>query len=60
MGRPAFWVALLLAALALYDLRVDLQLLWEHFTWTALLAGFTAHPLAVAVLLLTPSMMRRR
>lgn len=60
MRRPSFWVGLLLAALALYDLRVDLQLLREHFTWTSLLEGFTAHPLAIAVLLLTPSMMRRR
>jgi len=31
----------------------------DHFTWTALLAAITAHPLAVAVLVLTPALMRR-
>ncbi|MFM7634253.1 MAG: hypothetical protein ACKO7Z_01425 [Cyanobacteriota bacterium] len=53
------WVPPLLALLALHDLRTEIQLLIDHFTWTALLAAITAHPLAVAVLVLTPALMRR-
>lgn len=49
-----------LAVLALYDLRVDIQLLLDHFTWSALIAAITAHPLAIAVLLLVPLLLRRR
>ncbi len=49
-----------LAVLALYDLRVDIQLLLDHFTWSALIAAIAAHPLAVAVLLLVPVLLRRK
>ncbi|MEY4297200.1 MAG: hypothetical protein RLZZ423_379 [Cyanobacteriota bacterium] len=50
---------LVLALLALLDLRVEIQLLLEHFTWTSLVIIPGAHPLATAVLLLLPSMLRR-
>jgi hypothetical protein len=50
---------LLLALLALLDLRVELQLLLEHFTWTSLSQIPLQHPLATAVLLFTPAMLRR-
>jgi hypothetical protein len=49
----------LLGLLALIDLRVELQLLLEHFTWTSLLAIPLAHPLAIAVLLLLPGLWSR-
>lgn len=54
---------LLLGLLALLDLRVELQLLADHFTLAALAAAVRSHPLAVAVLLLWPSLLhhyRRR
>ena len=54
---------LLLGLLALLDLRVELQLLADHFTLAALAAAVRSHPLAVAVLLLLPSLLhhyRRR
>jgi len=41
-----------LAALSLWDLRIELQLLAQEFTFSALRAAVLAHPLAVAVLLL--------
>lgn len=50
---------LILLLLALLDLRVDLQLLADHFTVTALAEAIRSHPLAVAVLLFTPSLWRR-
>ena len=49
-----------LALLALYDLRVEIRLLLDHFTWSSLITAIAAHPLAVAVLLLTPTLMRMR
>ena len=48
-----------LAILALLDLRLELRLLVDHFTLTSLWFGFTHHPLAVAVLVLTPDLWRR-
>ncbi len=47
---------LLLALLALWDLREDLWLLADHFTLTSLGFLVRSHPLAVAVLLLQPSL----
>ncbi|MFM8278520.1 MAG: hypothetical protein ACKN89_16320 [Cyanobium sp.] len=52
-------VPLLLLLLSLLDLRVEILLLIDHFTFTSLVQGITAHPLAVVVLLLQPSLWRR-
>jgi hypothetical protein len=49
-------VPLLLAVLALLDLRLELRLLADHVTVTALVFLVRSHPLAVAVLLLQPSL----
>ena len=49
---------LLLGVLALLDLRVEIQLLLDHFTWISLAMIPAAHPLATAVLVLLPSMLR--
>ena len=51
-------MVVLLALLALWDLRVELQLLVQHFTLTALREAVLAHPLAVVVLILLPSLQR--
>ena len=52
-------VPVLLALLALLDLRVELQLLFDHVTLTSLTEAVRTHLLAVMVLLFTPSLMRR-
>lgn len=52
-------IPLLLALLALLDLRVEFRLLVDHFTFTSLWFALASHPLAVAVLVLTPSLLRR-
>ena len=49
-------VPLLLALLALLDLRLELRLLADHVTISALVFLVRSHPLAVAVLLLQPSL----
>ena len=57
--REAVWILwALLGALALGDLRVELLLLADHFTFTSFSAALLAHPLAVAVLVLMPSLVR--
>ena len=57
--RPFPLIPVTLGLLALLDLRVELELLADHFTVTALMEAIRSHPLAVAVLLLEPSLMRR-
>lgn len=51
-------VPVLLMVLALLDLRVEIQLLLDHFTLTSLLAALVNHPLAIAVLVLVPPWLR--
>ncbi len=50
---------LLLIVLALVDLRTELLLLLDHFTFTSLFYGLRHHALAVVVLLAAPSLWRR-
>lgn len=52
------FIPALLGVLALGDLRVELVLLADHFTFTSFSAALAAHPLAVAVLALLPSLVR--
>ena len=49
---------ILLALLALIDLRTELQLLADHFTFASLVEIPRHHPLAIAVLVFTPWMIR--
>ena len=51
-------VPILLALLALLDLRTEVQLLADHFTFASLVEIPRHHPLAIAVLLFTPWMIR--
>lgn len=46
------WIPLLLGVLALLDLRVELQLLFDHITLTSLIFAIRHHLLAVVVILL--------
>jgi hypothetical protein len=52
-------VPIVLAVLAIWDLRPDLLLLLDRPTITASLYLLRGHPLAVLVLLLLPSLWRR-
>lgn len=55
-GLPGLPVMLMILAIA--DLRVDLLLLFDHFTLTTLTQAILSHPLAVAVLVAQPSLWR--
>ena len=52
-------VPMLLAVLALLDLRAELQLLADHFTFASLMEVPRHYPLAITVLLFTPWMIQR-
>jgi hypothetical protein len=52
-------VPLLLLGLALLDLRVEIQILLDHLTLTSLMTALLSHPLAIAVLVCFPSLVRR-
>lgn len=54
--RGGWLVPSLLLLLALFDLRIELQLLADHFTFTSVLTAIGSHPLAVLVLVLQPSL----
>lgn len=56
--RPLSLVPLLLLLLALADLRTELQLLIDHPTFTELRHALLAHPLAIVVLIVQPSLWR--
>jgi hypothetical protein len=58
MRRLPPLIPVLLALLALGDLRTELRLLADHFTWSTMFTAIQQHPLAVSVLLLTPSLIR--
>ena len=50
---------MLLLALALFDLRIELMLLGDHITLTAISNAVRHHLLAVVVLVAMPSLWRR-
>ena len=52
-------IPLLLAVLALLDLRTEVQLLLDHFTVASLIEIPRHHHLAIAVLACTPWMIQR-
>lgn len=52
-------LAITLGILALLDLRIELMLLFDHFTWTTLSEALRSHLLAVVVLLALPSLWRQ-
>lgn len=58
-GRRMPIVPLALLVLALVDLRVEILLLLDHFTISAVLEAIRSHPLAVFVVALQPSLWRR-
>ncbi|AAP99813.1 hypothetical protein EV11_1665 [Prochlorococcus sp. SS52] len=56
----SFGVPIGLVLLSLWDLRVDLRLLFENFTFIALAFAVYKHPLAIFTLLIVPRFLSRR
>ena len=51
------WIQILLIILSIYDLRIDLRLLLDYFTFSSLFYTITEHPLAITVLITVPTML---
>ncbi len=52
------WLQILLVILSIYDLRVDLRILIDFFTFSALFYTISEHPLAITILIATPSLFK--
>lgn len=57
-GRKLPAIPVLLLLLALLDLKSEIRLLVDHFTFTTLVAAIQTHLLAVTTLALLPSLWR--
>ena len=49
------WIQILLIILSIYDLRIDIRLLLDFFTFSALFYTISEHPLAITVLITIPT-----
>ena len=47
------WILIILILLSIYDLRIELRLLLDFFTFSTLLYTISEHPLAIIVLITT-------
>jgi len=48
------WIQILLIILSIYDLRIDLRILLDFFTFSTLFYTISEHPLAITVLITSP------
>ncbi len=49
------FIQIILIILAIYDLRIDIRLLLDFFTFSTLFFTITEHPLAIVVLVTIPT-----
>ena len=49
------WIQIILILLSLYDLRIDIRLLFDFFTFSSLFYTIFEHPLAITVLITIPT-----
>ena len=48
------FIPILLVLLSIYDLRIDLRIMYDSFTVSSLFYTFSEHPLAIVVLFSCP------
>ena len=53
------WIPIILIYLSIYDLRIDLRLLFDYFTLSTFAYTILDHPLAITVLITTPTLFNR-
>ncbi len=52
------WLQILLITLSIYDLRIDLRILIDFFTFSTLFHTISEHPLAITILISSPSLFK--
>ena len=60
LNRKITWIPVFLGLMSIWDLRVEIRLLVENFTFIGLFYAIGKHPLAISVLLLLPLMIHKR
>ena len=48
------WLQILLITLSIYDLRIDIRILLDYFTFSSLFFILSEHPLAFTILISSP------
>ena len=52
------WLQILLIVLSIYDLRIDIRILIDFFTFSTLFYTISEHPLAITILITCPSLLK--
>ena len=52
------WLQIILIILSIYDLRIDIRILIDFFTYSTLLYTISEHPLAITILITSPSLLK--
>jgi hypothetical protein len=52
------WLQILLIVLSIYDLRIDIRILIDFFTFSTLMYTISEHPLAITILITSPSLLK--
>ena len=52
------WLQILLIVLSIYDLRIDIRILIDFFTFSTLFYTISEHPLAITILITIPSLLK--
>ena len=58
LNRKITWIPVFLGLMSIWDLRVEIRLMVENFTFIGLFYAIGKHPLAISVLLLLPVMLK--
>ncbi len=53
------WLQLFLIILSVYDLRIDLRILLDFFTFSTLFYTISEHPLAITILFSSPYLLKK-
>ncbi len=56
LSTKSYIFPLVLVLMSLWDLRVEIRLLIQNFTFTAFFYAIYEHPLAIMILLISPRM----
>ena len=60
LNRKITWIPVFLGLMSIWDLRVEIRLMVENFTFIGLFYAISKHPLAISILFLLPLMFEKR
>ena len=58
LNKKISWIPVFLGLMSIWDLRVEIRLMVENFTFIGLFYAIGKHPLAISVLLILPLMLK--